>query len=319
MLNQKDRLKIFYKYSIMFIIINSVFIYFESYYISLVPFVAAVFFLSLFHLDKILFITVFAVPISVPFRDFYPGLPIDFYLPTEPLLFGILLLFILKILTEKTFDKKVLYHPVSLAIYFNLIWLFITSMSSTMPIVSFKFLLARLWFVAAFYFIASQLFKHKKNIKTYILLYATSFVIVMIYAISRHITIGLYDQSAAHWVMSPFYSDHTSYGAMLAMFLPVLTGMAFTGNLSQQRKVFIWFLISMFFLSFVLSYSRAAWLSIIAVIGIWIVIIARIKFRTLLISGITVLIILFSFSTQLLIEKGSYKQESSTSIEDHIQ
>ena len=310
--------KIFYKYSIMFIIINAVFMYFESYYFALVPFVAAVFFLSLFHLDKILLVTVCAVPLSVPLRDVYPGLPIDFYLPTEPLLFGLLILFIFKILIEKKFDRKILLHPVSIAIIINLIWIFITSLTSTMPVVSIKYFLARLWFVVPFYFIASEIFKKQKNIKAFIILYASSFVIVIIYTISRHLSIGLFDEQAAHWVMSPFFNDHTSYGAMLAMFIPILIGLAVKSDYSQQKKLFIWGLVAIFFIAFYLSYSRAAWLSLFIAFIVYLIVIFRIKFRSLLITAATIAIIIISFSSQILIELNQNKQDSSGDIEEHI-
>lgn len=292
--------------------------YYESYYMAMVPMVFAILAFTLISLDKILLLIVFFVPLSVPLREIVPNLEIDFYLPTEPLLFGILLLFILKVLTERNFDKRIAYHPVSLAIYFNLLWLFITSISSTMPIVSFKFLLARMWFVAAFYFLATQLFQHVKNMKHYIWLYAIPFIFVMIYAFFRHVSIGLFDEDAAHYVMSPFFNDHTSYGAMLAMFIPVLIGLATRSNYTQTQKSLVWIVIAIYFTALGFSYTRAAWLSLVGALGVWVIMQLRIKFRTIAILFSTIIILFFSFQTEIMIELNRNKQDSSRDLEKHV-
>ncbi|MFN7626720.1 MAG: hypothetical protein ACK5PZ_07805, partial [Pirellula sp.] len=39
------------------------------------------------------------------------------------------------------------------------------------------------------------------------------------YTITRHAQYG-WTQKAAHWVMYPFYNDHTAYAAALALFIP---------------------------------------------------------------------------------------------------
>ena len=293
--------------------------YYELYYFALIPIAVLIFILAFYSLDKLLLFIVFMVPLSVPLRELVPGLPIDFYIPTEPLLFGILIIFIFKILINNNFDKQILTHPVSLAIYFNLAWIFITSLTSTMPVVSFKFLLARLWFVVAFYFIATQLFKKKKNIKRYILLYSIPFVFVMGYTFYRHVSIGLFDQKAAHWVMSPFFNDHTSYGAMIAMFIPVLLGLAFDSNFKPTQKLFIKIISLIFIFSLVLSYSRAAWLSLMIVFGIWLIIKLKIKFRTLAIGSLVLAFVLLSFWSTILIQLGKNRQDSSQNIEKHFQ
>ncbi len=293
--------------------------YYEVYYFALIPFAVLVFILSFFALDKLLLFIVFMVPLSVPLRELVPGLPIDFYIPTEPLLFGILIIFIFKLLIKNNFDKQVLKHPVTLAIFFSLAWILITSITSTMPVVSLKFLLARMWFLAAFYFIATQLFKQKRYIKSYILLYSIPFVFVMGYTFYRHVSIGLFDQKAAHWVMSPFFNDHTSYGAMIAMFIPVLLGLSFKSNYSQTQKLFIRIMTLIFIFSIVLSYSRAAWLSLMAVLGIWLIIKLKIKLRTLIMSALVLGFIILSFWSTIIIQLSKNKQDSSQNIEKHFE
>lgn len=292
--------------------------YYELYYMALVPLAFAIIAFTLISLDKVLLLIVFFVPLSVPLREIVPNLEVDFYLPTEPLLFGILLLFILKVLTEKNFDKRIAYHPVSLAVYFSLFWMFVTSISSTMPLVSFKFLLARMWFVAAFYFLATQLFQRTQHIKNFIWLYVLPFILVIGYAIFRHIQIGLFIEDAAHYVMSPFFNDHTSYGAMLAMFVPVLIGLSTRSDYKQTQKFLIWVVLAIFTTALIFSYTRAAWLSLAGALGVWALIRLKIKFRYIAFLATVLVLVFFAFQTSIMIELNRNKQDSSRDIEKHI-
>src|ERR1035437_2108006 len=138
---------------------------------ALMPFVLLVVYLFLVSLEKLMYFVVFFVPLSIPLDLFAPSLGFDLQLPTEPILIMIMGIFIFRLLYEKKFDRAILLHPVSIAIYFNLAWMFLTSVTSSIPLVSFKFLLSRLWFVASFYFMATQIFQKKKSIRLYIWAY----------------------------------------------------------------------------------------------------------------------------------------------------
>ena len=144
---------------ISFVALNSIMLALEIFYLPLVPAVLLFLALALVSADKYLLVIVFFVPLSVPLSRLMEGLSIDMYLPTEPLLAGLLFLYLLKYLMGDRIDLKVLRHPVTLAIYFHLAWLFITSLTSTDMLVSFKMLISRLWFIVGFYLLATQLFR----------------------------------------------------------------------------------------------------------------------------------------------------------------
>ena len=144
---------------ISFIALSSIMLAFEIFYVPVVPVVLFFLALAIVAADKYLLVIVFFVPVSVPLSRLVEGLSIDMHLPTEPLLAGLLLLYMIKYLMNDRIDLKVLRHPVTLAIYFHLSWLFITSLTSTDPLVSFKMLASRLWFIVGFYLLATQLFR----------------------------------------------------------------------------------------------------------------------------------------------------------------
>ena len=156
--NSKQNLWI-YLAATLFVIVNGLLVYNEVYILNLLPFVLLLLLLAFLALDKLFLIIVFLTPLSVPLTEVIPGLPVNLYLPTEPLLFGAMILFVIKLGYEKQIDPKIFTHPVSLAIYFNLIWIFITSVTSTLPVVSFKFFIARLWFVTGYFLLAAYCLK----------------------------------------------------------------------------------------------------------------------------------------------------------------
>lgn len=316
-INHNENLLWVYGISFLFILLNAVSLYFEFYYFSLIPVFLLVVLMAFLALDKLIMLTVFLTPLSIPLRDIARGYDFNMSLPVEPLLFGVLLVFIFKLLTERKFDKRIARHPVSIAIYANLVWIFMTAITSTMPIVSFKFLLSRLWFVVAFYFICTQIFKNYKNIKRFIWLYVLPFTIVIGYTLFRHAEQG-FGQQAAHWSMNPFYNDHTSYGAILAMFLPILIGMATKSSYSINRKVFIWIFSIIFIVATIFSYTRATWVSLAGAIGVWLILILGIKFRTLLILGILAGLLVMSQWNNIMLQLEQNKVESSTDFEDHV-
>ncbi len=310
---------LFYSVSLIFIAINILFIAYDFYYIAFLPVILLFLFASFISLDKILLAVVFFTPLSIQLDDLLPGIPFNLSLPTEPLLLGIFVLFIFKLLLDGKFDKKVLLHPVSIAIYINLFWIFLTSFTSTMPGVSFKFLLSRLWFIVAMYFLATQLFKEFKNIEKFNWFYIASLIIVIFYTNIRLSGYGLDNQHASNWVVWPFFSDHTSYGAMLVMFLFPLFYFLIrkNNNLFLRTSTIIVFII--FVIAIILSYTRAAWLSLFAGIGLLIIFKLKIKIRYVLIAGLGVVFLFFALQNKVLEGLERNESESSGKFSEHIE
>ncbi len=308
----------FYVISLLFIGINAFFIYKENFYFSLLPLLLIVVLFAFFSLDKLVLFITFLVPLSVPLRDFVPGLPIDMFIPTEPIIVGVMLIFILKLILQNNYDKQVLNHPISYAIYFNLFWILITSITSTMPIVSIKFLLVRMWFISTFYFIFIQLFRDIKNIRRYIWLYTSALIIVIFYTEYNHLDYGLLDQKAANFVCYPFYNDHTSYGAALAFIIPVIISFLFSKYYKAGQKLIISIVLIILLAGVVLSYTRAAWLSLFFIVGVLAIVLLKIKFRTVFISLVILTALFFSVKTQILIYLENNKQDASSNLEEQL-
>lgn len=313
------RLAAFYAVSVMFILLNIwLVVKKDSLILNVLPIALILVLLAIFSVDRIIKLVVFLTPLSLPLSKMVPGLSFDMFLPTEPLLFGVLLIFMMRVAADRGFDKKILSHPVSMAIWLYLLWILVTCFTSTMPIVSIKFLLVRIWFIVGFYLLGIKLFDNNRNISKFIWLYVASLLIVIIYTISRHAGYGLLNKRAAHWVMTPFFNDHTSYGAVLAMFIPFLTYFSFSKYVPEKGKWISRIVLLALFVAFILSYTRAAWLSLMFAIGVWVLIRLHIRFRTMIISLVSVVAVIFIFQQQIVEYLEKNDDESSSNLIEHF-
>ena len=313
-----NKLKIKWVYGIcaIFIVLNCIFIVNEFYWFSLLPIILLIILLFIFSLDNLLLLIVFLTPLSINLMDFENNVRI--ILPTEPLVFGVMLLFFIKVIYEGGFDKRIIKHPVSIIIMIYLFWIFITSLTSSVPLVSFKFFVAKLWFILPFYFLGTQLFKNYKNIRRFVWMYIFSLLIVVFYAIYNHSFYGFNEQTA-HWVMSPFYNDHTAYGAVLAMFTPFTLGFVFDKKLNKTKRTLSFIVFMIFIFAIILSYTRAAWLSLAVALIVFLILKLKIDYR-IIIAGIALLAgIFFIYKDEILFKLKKNRQDSSKDYVEHIQ
>jgi len=159
-LSERSKLIWVYLLSGLFIAFNAFLIVKNFYWGALLPLFALIFLLYFISLDKIILLITFITPLAINIRNLDLGIGIS--LPTEPLMFGVLVFFIIKILYEGKYDIRILKHPVTVSILVYLIWILFTSITSEIPVVSFKFLLSKLWFIVPFYFLAVLLFKKNR-------------------------------------------------------------------------------------------------------------------------------------------------------------
>lgn len=305
-----------YGISISFILINALCTYLEFYYFNFLPAALLIALFALFSLDKLFLFVVFLTPLAINLQDLDGGLGLS--LPTEPIIFGVMVLFIIKQLHKNTLDRRVLNHPITIFIIINVVWIFVTSITSEIPVVSFKFLISRLWFIIMFYFIGTQLFKEFSNIKKFLWLYIISFTIVIFYTLYNHYLRG-FAEEPANYVMTPFYNDHTVYGAILAMYFPVLIFFMMNKKYSSGVKFAAFLFILFFFIALVFSYTRAAWLSLVVAIGAYGLLLLRVKFATILIASLSAGMLFFMFQTEIAMKLAKNRQDASEDFDKHIQ
>lgn len=286
--------------------------------VNAVPLALVLMYTAFYHFDKLFLFIVFFTPLSINIEEFVSS-NVGLFLPTEPLLFGMLLLILFNQLRKNQFSSSFLWHPITIIFLLQLIWIFLTATTSTYPLVSFKFLLTKLWFIIPIYFYGVIFFQKEKNVYTFIWLFVISLSIVASYTLFNHALNG-FDEPSGHWVMFPFFKDHTSYGAILALVYPVLFGLFFTVKSSPLTRIFIGFLILLLGFAVFMSYTRAAWLSLVGALLIYFLIRFKIHFKYLAAIGVVgLLYIAFSWTAIMHNLERNRSEHATENIDERIE
>lgn len=285
-------------------------------YLPLLPIAVLVGLTAIYKPNWLIYLVVFSAPLSFNFEDLGSG-GVGFYFPTEPILFGLLLLFLAKLLHSNPIPRKILLHPITILIFIQLIWMAVATITSTMPFVSIKFFIARLWFVGVLYFMVGKLLTEQLDIKKYVWLYLLPMVGVIVITLIKHAGHGFSEESG-HWIMWPFFKDHTSYGAVIAFLIPPLIAMLFQSKLNGWVKTASNLVFGIMIVGLIFSYTRAAWLSLVAAAMVWMFMLLRVRFKVLLFAFVGLLIGFFAVQDQLIIMLEKNNQDSSDNFSQHI-
>lgn len=288
----------------------------DTYLAFALPAVIGILLLYVFSLDKVLLLTAFITPLSINIEKITGGLSVS--LPAEPLLAGILVMFIAKTIFERRFNSKIAKYPISIVIYVMFIWMIATTITSEMPVVSVKFMVSRLWFIIPSYFLCALLFRDPKNISKFIWYYMAGLIIVVFYTISNHAMHG-FDGDTAHWVMTPYYNDHTAYGAALAVYIVLCAAYMFMPNISKIKKLGIIATFCLLLLAIVLSFCRASWISLIAALGVLACVRLKIKFKYIAAVIVVLAGLFFTFQHQIFYSLSKNDQDASGDVVENIQ
>jgi len=315
-LTERFTIRWLYLLSGIFIALNSYFIYRDMYWLFLAPVVIGIILLSLLSIDKLFMLIAIVTPLSLNLEEMDIGAAIS--LPSEGLIIGAMIVFLFKIFIEGSLDPRLVKHPVTIAIASYLLWILVTSFTSEIPVVSFKYLATRLWFIITCFYLGVHVFKKEKNIPLFGWMYLAGLSAVVIYTTARHAAWG-FEKDPAHWVMEPFYYDHTQYGAMLAFFFPFVIGYTFFNRHGLFVKILTASVAAIISVGLFLSNSRAAWLSVLIAAGILVIMVLRIRWY--MVFGIAALLfgIYWINRTEIIMKLEKNKQDSSENFSEHIQ
>lgn len=317
-LARKAKILAFYAIAVVFIIIDCFLIAkYQTYAFNLLPVALIVIAAMFFALDKVLLFSVLCIPFSIPLKEFYPDLGFNIDIPTEPLFVGIMLIFILKQLIEHKYDRKILKHPLTIMIIIYIVWHLVTVCTSTMPLVSLKSWLASLWFILPFFFLGVLLFRNERNMYKFFFLYMIPFAALIIFTLVKHSAYN-FDQHIGNGIMNPFFNDHTSYGAAIAMFIPFLLGFSLNREINWKWRIVSAILLGIFITGLIFSYTRAAWISLLGALAMFLILKFKISNKivyALIVIGIGGVVLM---QDRILIKMEGNKVESSTDFSKHI-
>lgn len=297
--------------SLLFIALSVYFLYLDSWYLSLVPVALLAVYAALFHTEFVFLSLFFLVPISVNIEEYTDSFGL--FVPTEPMLFGLMLLLVFQHIQRPVFPAFLKNNVIVWALAFYISWMFITSLTSSLPLVSLKFLLVKLWFIVPILFFGSRMFSNERNIKIFFWLFIIGMVIAMVYTLAIHASYA-FGEEEGHWVMWPFFKDHTIYGALVAFIVPMLFGLYFSKKHAPLIQAVLLAFIAITLIALFFSYTRAAWLSVVAALGVWGLIYFKIHFKW--VASVVAVVGIVVFFSWTAIEQSLAKNKSEHTTEN---
>ncbi|NVK66825.1 MAG: O-antigen ligase family protein [Flavobacteriales bacterium] len=292
--------------SLAYILVSCYLVWIDQEYLALAPVGLLAMYAAIVYTQWTYLALALFTPLSVNIEEYTESFGL--FIPTEPILFGLLILLVLRQIQDRAFEKEIWRHPIIWAVSFYLMWTFITSITSEHPLTSFKFLLAKLWFVIPILFYGPSVFKHTKYIKTFVWLLTIGMTVAISYTLIVHASYG-FGEKEGHWVMWPFFKDHTIYGAAVAFVTPLIFGLYFMKKHNPLMQVTIIGLALIILVGLYFSYTRAAWLSVVAALCVLAAIKLKIKFSWIA-TGVVVLGTFLYFSKdaiQMELERNKYE------------
>lgn len=290
-----------------YLVLSGYLVWTDMAYLTLASIGLLAIYFAIFYTQWSILLLAFLTPLSINIEEYTESFGL--FIPTEPLLFGLMLILTLRHLQKQGgFESFIWKNPIIWAVSFYLIWTLITSITSTDPTASFKFFLAKLWFIIPMLFYAPTVFKNRSHVKAFIWLLCLGMIVAILYTVTVHASYG-FGEEEGHWVMWPFFKDHTIYGSAVAFVTPCIFGIYFSKKHHPLLQVTLIGLIGIVLIGLYFSYTRAAWLSVIASLGVLLVIKLRIKFWIL--ASVTLLaggILFFSWdSIQMELERNKHE------------
>ncbi|MBP3763187.1 MAG: O-antigen ligase family protein [Bacteroidales bacterium] len=286
----------------------------DSFLMLLLPAAAVVLWLAVARLEYALLAVALLTPFSINL-DLFDGMELS--LPAEPLMILCMGVVLFRLLLQRGYDRRLLRHPVTMILMGMLAWMAVTSATSVLPTVAFKRTLSQLWFIVPFYFAAARIFQDRKRIRQFYWAYALGLAVVV--AITTAKTLGNFsDLQTLHRVMRPFYNDHTAYGCVLALFLPIGVHLLLSRDGGLWKRIAALALVALFGTGLFLSYCRAAWISIVAALGVYLLVRMGMKLKWMVaLFGLGVGLF-FVHQGDVLYKLGKNRQDSSYTLADQV-
>ena len=276
--------------ALLLAIVFSYLIWIDLAELSLFPIALLLMYFAIFQTEKLFLALAFLTPFSINIEEFSKSFGL--FIPSEPLLFGLMLILVFFQFKTPFLDKRIWKQPIIIAVIIFISWMFITAITSSHVLVSFKFILSKLWFIIPILFFGTHFFKKEVNRNWFLRLFIIGTSCTIIYTLIHHATYD-FGEKAGHWVMSPFFKDHTIYGAIIAMIIPLLLAWYFSEKHAPLLQISLISLIIIVFLGLYFSYTRAAWASIAIAIIVGLIIHFKVNYKILLSVASLAFIILF--------------------------
>lgn len=256
-----------HKERIGFLLLGSIFllcmglaVYTEQYAWAAIPFLLAGFSAAKDYPGLFFSILLVSLPFSMEF-SFSSTLGTD--LPDEPLMILISMVSLAMWISQSPQERKAaVQHPLIFLLVVLLIWMILSVCFSTRPFLSFKYMLAKGWYIGAFILAPLLLWRNTALILRSAAVLLASMGLVTSLVVMQHAGYG-FRFAMVNEAVSPFFRNHVNYGAMLALCIPLCTAAILICK-NHFRRRWLYSLLLLMLVALFFSYSRGAWLALLA-------------------------------------------------------
>lgn len=281
-LNKTDYL--FFFVSILIFIAASIYgVYIDMPYISVIPLLLIFAAITINNFSYLFYFLVASLPISI---DVYFG-SLSLSAPSEVLMLILTVVVLLLIINKRLNIKDYLSNAISILILLQLLLFVFNIFVSLSPILSLKYLLAKLWFYAALIIMPIIILKTENDFKKAFWYFFIPLMATVFYTILNHALTG-FGFEDVNSSARPFYVNHVIYACTLGLSLPFVVGAVGWYKENKLIRLILISSIGILLFAIITSYTRTTWLSIIAAIAAIVVFNTRYLKHSMLIALIGV-------------------------------
>jgi putative inorganic carbon (HCO3(-)) transporter len=313
-------IKRLYALAAIFLVYCLTAVYLEVYAALALPVILFVGWIAIIRPKYILYFLAFATPLSVHLIDERYS-SINLSIPTEPLIILLFIGILFKLLKSKTLLVSEVTTFLSILMLVDFAWLVITAFSSTMPLISAKYVLMKSWYLGVFYFLLTRFFRNLSSAQKFIWCFIVAVLILSTYTLIVHAS-GGFSRAYAYTAMRPFLPDHGMYAACISFVVPVLFVFGLHGKHLGYSPLLRGICMALFVymvIAIALSFTRAAWLSLVISLLIYVVFWLKIRFHHVILIALVGVGGLLANMDSLLTDLSRNKNESDDNIENHLQ
>ncbi len=260
-------------------------------FVNLAPLALIFLGISLYNYKFVFYCLLASLPISLDFS--FGSLTLS--APSEPLLIFSSALWLILLINNRAEIKQYLKNPLIIIISLQILLFVLNIFVSLEPVLSLKYLLAKLWFFGGFIFIPLLILKNEKNYKIAFWSFFVPLMLTVFYAVFNHALTG-FSFETVNESARPFYVNHVIYACTLGLALPFsIAAYGWYKDNFIIRFILITCILILVF-AIITSYTRTTWLSVLA--GLFSIIVFKSKFLKL--SFIIALIGVIAFCYQLV-------------------
>lgn len=226
----------------------------EQYWLIALPLIILVGFLLLKDLRLIYIIMIMSVPISI---EYSIG---SFTLDAPDELFNIFFLALMPgflIFNYKKIDFSFIRHPIVLFLAASFLLSIIATIFSVNIFLSVKYLLAKAWYIVAYFGLTVFFLKSWKDVKNLAIAVGFTTVLTLLYVMTRHAAKG-FSFDSINFCVGPFYSNHVNYAIQLLVVFPLIWMLGRMHLLKWKQNYLYFALVLLFIAGIYFSYTRAA-------------------------------------------------------------